>query len=152
MQMTIVDIESYLSSAENRMSSMSGTAVSYALAALKADAVVVNDDVTAKKLWCFETALSAQEHYLQAFSMMKEGRFYDAWCRLEHAELDLRFLERHKGEWWNTFELDFIQAAVERWQGLSPYKLFLSPELIEKEKKCSICGQVVAPASSVNCC
>jgi hypothetical protein len=82
---------------------------------------------------------------LRAFTQLKAGEFYDAWCELEKTELALANLERHDTASWHEFRLDFIQEHTARWQSLFPYKMFYSPELLHKEKVCSICQQVVVP-------
>ena len=96
-------------------------------------------------MWCLAQALAVQEHYLRAFGQLKAGEFYKAWCELEHTELALASLERHDTESWPEFHLDFVQVHTERWQSLFPYKMFVSPELLQNEKLCSICKRPVVP-------
>ena len=118
--------------------------VAAVLAEQKSSMLYRNDEAGAKLVWRLQQALRAQDLYLRAFVAMKEGPFYDAWCDLEQAELALCCLEPHEAEFWFDFRLDFIRDYIEKWQGLFPYKLFLSPEILELEKVCSICRTKVS--------
>jgi SEC-C motif-containing protein len=101
--------------------------------------------VMAKRAWCLEQAHRAQVSYLDAFGDMKAGRFYEAWCALETAELILHSLDPHGKALWKRLHLDFIDEYVVKWQSLFPYKMFLSPEIVEEEVVCSICRKILAP-------
>ena len=114
------------------------------IAAAKADALGRRDEAEAKRLWCLEQVLRARNQYREAFHLLKSSRYYDAWCELERLELTLQFLRPHFGSEFHRYHLDFISTYCRRWQGLFPYKMFMSPELIEHEKKCSICGDPVS--------
>lgn len=109
------------------------------LAGFKADAVAKNDEEAAKDLWCLEQTLHSQRLYLEAFDLLKQGAFYDAWCKLEQTELALMFLGRHFRPSFAKYRLDFIETHVKQWQQLYPYKIFMSPEIVEEEKTCNIC-------------
>lgn len=140
----IDDIRQYLCSVADRPATPSPEAVQEALAILKRDAAGRASQVEAKILWCLEQALIAQNLYLRAFLAMKGGHFYEAWCDLENAEISLGFLEPHESKNWVMFRLDFIQAYITKWQTLFPYKIFISPELLELEKVCTICRRPVS--------
>ncbi len=112
---------------------------------LKTDAVSKGLETEAKELWILETTLLAQSQYLKAFGYLGDKAFYDAWCIFEQCEITLGFLERHETARWVSFGLNFIGESVKKWQSLFPYKVFFSPEIIEIEKKCSICGELVRP-------
>jgi hypothetical protein len=143
--MILEDIRSYLKAVARRPREPAVEAVQEALAQLKRDAVAAGDQAQAKSIWCLEQTLRVQEHYLRAFAQLKAGALYDAWCELEKTELALANLERHDTASWDEFRLDFIQEHTARWQSLFPYKMFYSPELLHKEKVCSICQKVVVP-------
>jgi hypothetical protein len=115
------------------------------LSTAKAEAVGLGDQDGAKAIWCLETALRIQNLYLQAFSELRGHKFYEAWCDLERAEIALDSLQRHDTTCWGEYRLGFIQKHIERWQSIYPYKMFLSPEFIALEKRCSICGKIVTP-------
>lgn len=110
-----------------------------ALAAAKALAVARMDEVEAKHLWCLEQVLQARQQYSEAFQLLKASRYFDAWCELERLELTLQFLHPHWAPNFSLYHLDFVSTYCRKWQGLFPYKIFMSPELIEHEKTCSIC-------------
>jgi hypothetical protein len=143
--MLIEEVRLYLDTVARRPLEPSSEAVKKALAAIKSEAVSRGDQTEAKVVWCLEQALRAQDSYFAAFQALKGKKFYEAWCEFEHVELTLHDLSRHDTSSWSRFKLDHIQRYTEKWQRLFPYKLFLSPELLELEKKCSICGQIVNP-------
>jgi hypothetical protein len=143
--MTIQSVRHYLASVRQRPTEPTPERVEEFLAVAKAQAVERGDEDSAKSIWCLEQALTIQNLYLKAFSEMKAGKFYEAWCDLEEAEIALGSLEKHNTACWPEFRLGFIQAHIERWQSIFPYKMFLSPAFVELEKTCSICGNVVTP-------
>ena len=112
------------------------------LARYKEDSVAGNDQVGAKRIWCLETILKIQENYLKAFSQLKEGKFYAAWCNFERVENGCSALRRHvsnPADYW----IDFILEKTHKWQELFPYRMFFSPAYIIKEKRCNICDEKV---------
>jgi hypothetical protein len=143
--MTLEDIRGYLRSVSQRPAEPTPEAVEQVLAVLKKETVARGDQNEAKAVWRLEQGLRAQNLYLQAFEAMKEGRFYQAWCDLEQAELALHFLEPHGAASWSECRLDFIREYIAKWQALFPYKIFMSPEILEIEKVCSICKHPVFP-------
>jgi SEC-C motif len=110
----------------------------------KANAVAAGDEAEAKRIWCLEHAAESQQLYHKAFSRITSGQFFEGWCTLEQVELALNRLRLHGAEDWATFRLDFIDEKTVSIQSLYPYKLFLSPEIIEQEKKCNICDCVIS--------
>ena len=111
----------------------------------KKQAIAAHDQQTAKTVWIHEQILKVQELYLTAFSQLKEKEFYKAWCTLEQCELTINNLHPHlELENGKDFLLPFIQEHVDKYQSIFPYKIFMSPEILEKEKKCNICGQKVS--------
>jgi hypothetical protein len=145
--MTPEEIRSYLKAVAKRPSEPTIDAVRADLAAMKRDVLARGDRAHAKRIWCLEQTLRIQEHYLHAFSLLKAGEYYKAWCELEQTELKLANLERHETASWPAFRLDFIQEYTAKWQALFPYKMFFSPEFLQTEKLCSVCNQPVLPQS-----
>lgn len=137
---TMDDIEARL---EDVMARAAGDAEPLAevIRELKAASVAAGDQAAAKRLWCLEETLDVQTTYLRAFELLKAGSYYSAWCKLEDAELGLLRLEKHQS--FDRFQLAFISDAVRRFQRLFPYKMFVSPEFVKLEKRCSICDEVV---------
>mgnify|MGYP001456406963 CR=1 FL=1 len=109
----------------------------------KAGHVAAGDSINSTLAWCLESTLEVQQKYLSAFSLLRGEEFYKAWCELERAEIRLHGLERHFLERWAEFQLGFIREHVARWQAVYPYKLFFSPEMRIRKKRCNICKQVV---------
>ncbi len=100
------------------------------------------DEANASLMWCLGGTIAILSKYFEAFGLIKTGKFYDGWCALEQAEIALIGVKKHLDpKLFNKLQLDEISTKIEQWQSLFPYKLFFSPELVAKEKKCSICGK-----------
>jgi hypothetical protein len=110
----------------------------------KVAAIAANDEALAKHHWCLEHTTDTQQFYRKAFGQLKAAQFYDAWCSLEQAELSLHRLRRHFAAHWPKYQLDFIEGKTTALQSLFPYRIFTSPEIIELEKRCNICNQVIS--------
>lgn len=146
--MTLDDVVGLLRSADSRPPA-EDEAIAAMLATSKEKAVADNDEAVAKQIWCLEQSLKSHRQYAESFRLLKAARYYDAWCELERLELTLKFLRPHFQDRFAEFRLDFIDRHCRRWQELFPYKIFMSPEIIEHEKVCSICR---APISIRNPC
>lgn len=114
-----------------------------ALAEMKAAAVRLRDHVSSKHVWCLETTLEIQEGYQDAFGLMKDGKFHDAWRGLAGVETTLGHLGRHTD--LSDFSLSFIRDHIARFQSLFPYRTFLSCGFIVRERRCGLCDAVVSP-------
>lgn len=118
--------------------------ISDGLALAKQEAIGDEDEAAAKHIWCLEQILLAQQQYIASFELLRQADYYEAWCKLERIELTLRFLAPHFGDSKREFWLDFIRVHSRQWQELFPYRIFMSPEIIEHEKICSICRKVLS--------
>lgn len=115
--------------------------------AIKTHANQANEEI-ANKLWVLKTIFEVQNKYLSAFSLMKKGKYYKAWCALEYCEISLYYLYKHYTPDKNDeYLIKFIGEKIEQWQSLFPYKVFLSPEILEKKLNCNICNSVITPLS-----
>jgi hypothetical protein len=115
------------------------------VAASKKAAVAAGNQVEAKRFWIVEAVAHSQLIFEQAFALMKEYKFYDAWCKLEQCELTIKSLNRHfSDERRDLCRIGYIETMVERWQALYPYKVFFSPEFLKKRVECGICGAKVS--------
>jgi hypothetical protein len=139
--MNVQEIEEYLSNAYNNFSSRNSGHVKSSLKKLKK---VTKDEGVLKHLWCLEELLRAQDNYVSAFYQMKAGEYYEAWQLLERAELSLHFLNRHFTDKDGKFHVAFMDKHIKQYQSLFPYKAFISPEIVEEEKICSICKQRIS--------
>jgi hypothetical protein len=111
-----------------------------ALAEIRSWAVARGDERLATKTWICRQVHSVHEDYLKAFAQLKAGKYYDAWCSFEQVEIGLSFLEPHESLDENPYGLRFIRGQVKRFQKLFPYRVFLSPAWLLKERRCSICN------------
>jgi hypothetical protein len=99
----------------------------------------------AKEIWCLQTIHQIQKDYLQAYEYMKQGGFYEAWCLLDKVSIKITFLEKHfVNPQQDQFKLSLIEKHIEQYRLLYPYKYFLSPAILQLEKKCSICGKKIS--------
>jgi hypothetical protein len=85
-----------------------------------------------------------QRFFIEAFRRLKRGEFYDGWCALERAEIELSFLLPHMSEGNREFHLELMARLIPRLQSLFPYKIFASPEILELAKVCSICQKQIS--------
>jgi len=114
------------------------------LTRLKSDFVKQGLEDKANEIWCIESILNIQTTYLKAFTQLKNQKYYEAWCSFEQVELALNFLAPHFDINSDEYKLSFIEKHTKKYQSLYPYKIFMSPEILEKEKKCNICNRVVS--------
>lgn len=142
---TVDEIKLFLKSVKTRVPNKNNEdEVLNSLKEIKKECVRQNAEEGAKELWCLESTLKIQENYIDAFSKMKGGSFYEGWRLLEQCEITLGFLEPHFAMYFPEYTLDFIKEKVSKFQSLFPYDLFMSPEILIHEKKCSICDQKVS--------
>ena len=142
--MTVDEVILYLRSVAARPSAPEPDIVGQALVSLKAKAVAEGEELQAKSLWCLQEILRAQNLYLQAFKRLSDGEFYSAWCDFEQIEIALASLERNFRSAWGYYLLDSIKKHTANWRSLFPYKMFLSPEMVERAE-CSICHRPIEP-------
>ncbi|HEY2446220.1 MAG TPA: SEC-C domain-containing protein [Rhizomicrobium sp.] len=104
-----------------------------------------SDSAVADKFWFLHKVALVREQYLKCFNDIKAGKFYDAWCGLERAEIELSWLKRNPFFCPTEFGVLVLERQVQNWQSLFPYTIFFSPAILEKRKECGICGAVVDP-------
>jgi hypothetical protein len=143
--MTLEEVKSCLRDAPNNFNSRNSEPIRQTLADLKEKAIKENNQFLAKTLWCFEEILDIQDNFITAYFQMKKEEFYGSWCSLERVELGLQFLGPHLQDTDDEFHTRFIEKHVFQFQSLFPYKLFMSPEMLEIKKECSICHKVISP-------
>lgn len=134
---------------ESESSLLSETDINEQILALKASAVAREEEQEANRLWCAQTIVEIQRRFTNAFTKLKSGAFYDAWCEFERCEISLTNLSAHFNiDESDSHRIQYIRRMVERWQSLYPYKLFASPEFLKKRIECSVCRRRVTPRSS----
>jgi hypothetical protein len=107
------------------------------------------DSHHAKLCWIYQTIIRVHVHYRIAFDLLKEKKFYNAWCEIEKTENHLCWLEKHYDFSEGQFFLSHIKKTVNILQSIFPYKIFGSCEMKFK-RTCSICGQLKTPRSQCN--
>lgn len=139
-------VEEYLSNVGGRRGPEDGAEerLREILEVQKDRAVERGDQERAKLIWCYEQVLKVHHMYMSAFSDLKRGLYYSAWCSFERVEIALASLERHFKLNNDEYKLRFIGKHVEQFQSLFPYKIFASPGMLVKEKVCSVCGTTVS--------
>jgi len=115
---------------------------------LKILAVEQDNQVIAKDLWCLETVYEVLKKYLTAFEKMKVHDFFEAWCSLDEADIELSFLRKHLDYETEFKNVVFIEQAISNFQKLYPYEYFMSRESVIKKERCSVCEEIVSLRSS----
>jgi hypothetical protein len=109
-------------------------------------AAEAGDEVEATLLWQCETIALVQSQFVAAFTDLKQGKYYEAWCIFERCEIDLsNLLEHYSIEESDLHWIGYIQEMTARWQKIFPYKVFFSPEIVKNKIVCSVCGSRVTP-------
>jgi len=109
----------------------------------KKECAAAGNEIDSKRLWIIQQMFEIHKDYNLAFKLLKEKKYYDAWCKLENIEIDFHYLKKHFSFDKSQYKLYFIEKSVRNLQVLFPYRIFSSMEILEKEKKCSICGKIL---------
>lgn len=105
--------------------------------------VLKNNQEQAKLLWCYQAIVEIHKNFNHAFILLKDKKYYKAWCQLEQIEISFKWLKRHFIYNKDEYYLLHIEKSVKNLQILYPYRLFGSSELIKKKKKCSVCNKEI---------
>ena len=97
------------------------------------------DEENANAAWALKTILIIHRDFRRAYSLLKEKQYYEAWCLMEVIEISVDNLLRNCPGALNAVK--YISVMVRQLQGLYPYKVFMSTEILIKERTCSICGK-----------
>jgi len=110
---------------------------------LRQEAVDIDDQETAKLIWCYEKITEIQMHYINSFYLLKKKEFYKVWCELEKCEKRIQYLSDHFqiNEEIDSFSIAFIKKQVEKFQSIYPDYVFTSYRLVIETTVCSICGK-----------
>lgn len=138
------DVKLALRTIDSRFPELDRSELEAYLKSQKVVAVGRNDQELAKTIWCLETVVAIQFDLIESFQQFKNANYYRGWGLLEQVDIALGFLRPHFAAFWGAYNLGFIEEHVARWQALFPYKYFFSPELLELEKQCNICNQVIS--------
>lgn len=106
-----------------------------------------NEDVS-NLLWRLKKVIEVKIKYIQAFFLLKDKKYYDAWVLLERVEIDISFLEKNvDDDFIEKYKIFFYKEIVQIWQSLFPYKVFFSVGFTVKRYICSICNHIIRPRS-----
>lgn len=114
------------------------------LSSEKKHALLKENQAEAKHIWCLEQILKIQHRFAEAFTDLKSGHYYEAWCKLERVEIKVNNLERHFNLDDDEFYILSIVTFTEQFQSLFPYKFFVSPGFIYRKKTCSVCNETIS--------
>ena len=76
---------------------------------------------------------------MTAFKSLCEGTYKEAWEQLVQCENTIGGLDRHFTEEGNQFGIEHIRKHTTQLQELFPLSMGISPGLLIKEARCSIC-------------
>ena len=102
-------------------------------------AVSAIDQLTATAVWCLEGIGRAQDSFVTAFKSLCAGAYKEAWEQLVRCENTIGGLDRHFTEEENQFGIEHIRKHTTQFQELFPLSMGISPGLLIKEARCSIC-------------
>ena len=89
--------------------------------------------------WALMAILRIHRDFRKVHTMLLEKQFYEAWCLMETIEIAVGNLLRNFPGTLNAVK--YISMMVRQLQSLYPYKVFMSTEILIKERTCSICGK-----------
>lgn len=110
---------------------------------VKKDFASQGKEEEAKHFWICEQIVEIHKGFNEAFTLLKEKKYFDCWCKLERVEITFHFFKKHFEYDKQLFKLYQIEKAIRNLQVIFPYRIFSSIEFLEKEKKCNICDEVV---------
>ena len=105
----------------------------------------ISSEEDANKAWFLKVVSEERARHINSFNLMKEAKYYEAWCELEKTEIALPWLLKNKFFDPDIFETAKLLEQVKRIQTLFPYKVFFSPSIKVLEKLCSICESKIDP-------
>ena len=114
---------------------------------VKRNAIACANESQANTAWFLHRFCEVNVQYLQAWTLLRANRFYDAWVLLERIEISCATLFRNRDLAPAGIDQGPIASQVEEWQKLFPYAVFASPEMVVRRYECSICGQSTDPWS-----
>jgi len=139
-------VREYLKRVSSKRDTSETQKIEETLNKIKEKFVLEGNQEKAKEIWVLRQILKVQRTYLNSFSELKQGNFYQGWCQLEVCENLLLALEKHfHFEKVDDYRLIFIRDKVEKFQSLFPYKIFVSPEFELIELLCSVCEKKISP-------
>lgn len=84
-------------------------------------------DDEANRAWYLKIVAGTRLEYLRSFRLMQSDKYYEAWCKLEQAEIALISLRRNQFYAPARFSVETLARTIANWQALFPYAVFLAP-------------------------
>ncbi len=97
------------------------------------------------RAWYLREVAVVRGLMVKSMQEMRNGNYYEAWCNFERMEIAIDGLRSNAFFEGGGFEIAKLSKQVEFWQGIFPYKVFMSPEFVIKKASCSICKAIVDP-------
>jgi Predicted metal-binding protein related to the C-terminal domain of SecA len=100
--------------------------------------------------WFAITALTVIQKYQEAFVSLKRRAYKEAWDIFERVEISIINIQKNSIDYSSYNKIKYIEKYTEKFQSLYPYKVFGSPEMLNKKVECSICGSDMNPFTGCN--
>jgi hypothetical protein len=110
----------------------------------KEDFIKVNNQEKAKQIWVYQAIIEVHKHHKNAYNLLIEKSYYQAWCQLERIEIAIAGLKKHFAFDKKQYFLWHIEKSTKNLQVIFPYRLFASSELLKKRKECSVCKKEIS--------
>ena len=104
----------------------------------KAECLADVSDTEVNDYFIAETTAEVLEQYGRYWNHLVEGRFADSWCVLQDLQGRLRTLLAHVKR-PIAYVLQIVEQQCGFLEGIYPYKIFFSVEMIVEDMICSIC-------------
>lgn len=95
------------------------------------------------QLWREREIFGLWKMYSELYTLLKESRYYEAWCLAERIQIDSSFLLKNFPK--DITSIEFLLKHLSQLQMIYPYRLFISSVLQIKEERCSICDSIFSP-------
>lgn len=140
--MTIKEIENYLSAKNTYLDNEIGEAIEE----MRQSAIALHDEEQANYCWCLKQIYKIQKRFVSAINSLKNQKYEDSWCMLDHIDIELGYLEDNfnVAQENDKYHLIFIGKMIKQYQKLFPYCHFFSRECVIKAEECSICGKPIS--------
>ena len=140
--MTHREIENYLTGKHPSLDKAIGDEIEK----LRQNAISRKLEDEANYFWCLMQIYKIHKGYISSINSLKSQKYEDAWCSLDHVDIELGYLEANFDITQNNdkYHMVFIGQMIKEYQKLFPYCHFFSRECVIKAEKCSICGRPIS--------
>lgn len=105
----------------------------------KRQAQISGQPDTANKLWGKWMVVAIHKKFTEVYKLLSVSEYYEAWCKAEEVEIDLRNLQRNDKNAY--LAVKDLHTCITNLQSLYPYKIFFSHVMHIQKEECSICGK-----------